>query len=346
MASAAASALVLALPPLAVAFSPPSPAAADARCVGASSASTSISTKTIAWYRNYDDTFFYDVDGQRIAKNKNKNNKADGVVAKKSSAAAQTASSRAAANADRNNRNVIIANGGDYVGGFHMYDVDGDRTSLRSLLDPPAPPLVVALPEIIKSTTATTTTTMPLLQTPEERQASLRAAAKKAASSTATGAQQQRRRQPQRPASPIVSLYTVQDYRAHVLHPPNAEGELLCIVRFKAPWCQTCRTTNVAWERMAAKLSKLSASSPKNKVKFLSVELDGREGTSELRDMLGIEGVPQGVLHHPAQGIVQQRVKMHRSNLSALKRNLERYCTYTRGEDELQSGMLLDGLKE
>ena len=95
---------------------------------------------------------------------------------------------------------------------------------------------------------------------------------------------------------------------------------------------------------MATKLSKQSSST--NRIKFYSVELDGKEETTALKDSLGIEGVPQGILHHPTLGIVEQRIKLHRTNLSKLKKNLERFVTVTRGEDGLQKGMLLDGLRE
>lgn len=295
--------------PSAVAFSPSS--AADTRHGAPASISTTLK------YRNHehDGLHLYDVDGERVALAQTNVKPAH----RTTNGAASSRNSKVKASR-RNNRNSAHAYG------LHLYDVESDRTSLRVLLDPPAAPLIPK-----KNTTAAAARQ---LQTPEDRQASLRAASR----SRSSGAPNRQR------ASPIVSLYTVQDYRDHVLH-SSGENEL-CIVRFKAPWCQTCRTTNVAWERMASKLTKLSSTSPKNKVKFLSVELDGKEGTTALKDELEIEGVPQGVLHHPTLGISERKVKMNRSNLSVLKKNLERYCTFTRGEDGLQSGMLLDGLKE
>jgi len=281
-------------PSLAVAFSPPS--SADAKRVN------SAITSTVLEYRSYDGPQFYDVDGERTA-------------GRRWSAAPAANRAAAAGRRPARRRHIAQSDSG-------LYDVDSDRTTLWTLLDPPAPPFV---PVTKKSAAAA-------LQTPEARQASLRAASKNAASAAAA-----RRRRP----SPIVSLLNVEDYEEHVLHSPNGDNAV-CVVRFKAPWCQTCRTTNVAWERMASRITKLSSAD--RRVKFFSVELDGKEETLALKDRLGIEGVPQGVLHHPARGISERRVKLTRSKLSGLKKNLERYCTYTRGEEGLQSGMLLDGM--
>ena len=254
-------------------------------------------------YKNYDGPHLFDVDGDRIA------------ISETPPVAASPTTSRRI-KAVTTPRDIKVSDKAS-----HLFDVDSDRTSLRTLLDPPAPPFI---PLKKKSEV--------VLQTPEARQAALRSATKENAV-----AQKQ---------SPITSLYTIQDYQDKVLSSSLNNEHELCIIRFKAPWCQTCRTTNVAWERMASRLAKLSSSSPKNKIKFFAVELDGKEETTALKDMLNIEGVPQGVLHHPTLGISEQRVKLHRKNLSTLKKNLERFVTFTRGEDGLQSGMLLDGLKE
>ena len=255
-------------------------------------------------YKNYDGPHLYDVDGERIA-----------ISSETPPVSASPTTSRRI-KAVTTPRDIKVSDKAS-----HLFDVDSDRTSLRTLLDPPAPPFIPLkkISEVV-------------LQTPEARQAALRSATKENAV-----AQKQ---------SPITSLYTIQDYQDKVLSSSLNNEHELCIIRFKAPWCQTCRTTNVAWERMASRLAKLSSSSPKNKIKFFAVELDGKEETTALKDMLNIEGVPQGVLHHPTLGISEQRVKLHRKNLSTLKKNLERFVTFTRGEDGLQSGMLLDGLKE
>ena len=260
-------------------------------------------------YKNYDGPHLYDVDGERIA-----------IVESTTPPVAGSPTTSRRSKAATTPRDIKVSDKAS-----HLFDVDSDRTSLSTLLEPPAPPFI---PLKKKSEV--------VLQTPEARQAALRAVATK---ENAVGQNQQR-------ASPIISLYTIQDYQDKVLSSSLNNEHELCIIRFKAPWCQTCRTTNVAWERMASRLGKLSSSSPKNKIKFFAVELDGKEETTALKDMLNIEGVPQGVLHHPTMGISEQRVKLHRKNLSTLKKNLERFVTFTRGEDGLQSGMLLDGLIE
>jgi len=159
------------------------------------------------------------------------------------------------------------------------------------------------------------------VQTPEARQASLRKPA-------AVNLEK---------SSSIIGLSSIDDYHLHVLQNPHQ----LHIVRFSAPWCQVCRTTNVAWERMASRIKRTSSA-----VQFLSVVVDGDGDVKALRDMLQINKVPMGVVHCPAEGVFGARIDMHRTNLSALKKNLERYLTLTRDEDGLQSGMLLDGLRK
>jgi len=329
-------AAALALPST-LAFSPSSSSAAtDTRLSGGggSAASTTPLINTALDYRIYSDdqTHFYDVERIVIAK-KTRSHVAKSISTSSAASAARTKKKSTRKKIPRNS--IVYSDSG-------LYDVDYDRTSLHTLLDPPAAPLSPLLPKKIQSSTSSTTsasttstsstkteTESTALRTPQARQASLRP---KSSAHTA----------PPTRTSPIQSLHTISDYQTHILHSPN-ENEL-SIIRFKAPWCQTCRTTNVAYERMAFKFSKPSSTSPKNKVKFYQVELDGKEETTALKDLLEIEGVPQGVLHHPLQGIEEQKIKLGRSNLSALKKNLQRYCTYTRGEDGLQGGMLMDGL--
>lgn len=102
----------------------------------------------------------------------------------------------------------------------------------------------------------------------------------------------------------------------------------MSIIRFSAPWCSMCRSTNVAWERMASKITnKMSNTSLNNNVKrihFLAVSIDGKdEATTALKDMLQILQVPQGIIHHPTKGLLGQKVDLHRSNLSSLRKLLE-----------------------
>eukprot|EP00584_Thalassiosira_punctigera_P008441 CAMPEP_0172529388 /NCGR_PEP_ID=MMETSP1067-20121228/3479_1 /TAXON_ID=265564 ORGANISM="Thalassiosira punctigera, Strain Tpunct2005C2" /NCGR_SAMPLE_ID=MMETSP1067 /ASSEMBLY_ACC=CAM_ASM_000444 /LENGTH=303 /DNA_ID=CAMNT_0013313429 /DNA_START=200 /DNA_END=1110 /DNA_ORIENTATION=- len=167
-------------PSLAVAFSPPSPA--DAKL------GNSAMTSTVLEYRSYDGPQFYDVDGERTA-------------GRRWSAAPAANGAASAGRRPARRRHVAQSDSG-------LYDVDSDRTTLWTLLDPPAPPFV---PVTKKSAAAA-------LQTPEARQASLRAASKNAASAAAA-----RRRRP----SPIVSLFNVEDYEEHVLHSPNGDNAVM-----------------------------------------------------------------------------------------------------------------------
>lgn len=127
-----------------------------------------------------------------------------------------------------------------------------------------------------------------------------------------------------------------------MLHNPNH----LCIIRFSAPWCQICKSTQVSWERLAAKISKVNGVAPEDtnnhkRVKFLSVTLDGKnDATTALKNMLHIDRVPLGIVHAPKLGIYGQKIDLKRSNLSALKKQLEAYVS----EDSMEDGTVLSGL--
>ena len=189
---------------------------------------------------------------------------------------------------------------------FATLDVDADRMPLSILLEPPAPPLT------------------------EQLQPNTSSSRRQSSRATSTASRAATR------SSPITQLFNIQDYHQHVLNEPNQ----LCIIRFHAPWCQVCRTTNVSWERMASKIVKMNSS--KRNIKFLSVSLDGKnEEAAELKDMLQIESVPQGVIHYASEGLFGQKVHLNRKNLGVLKKQLESYLTNDMGAD-----MFLYGLKK
>ena len=172
---------------------------------------------------------------------------------------------------------------------YDILDVDGDRTSLRDLLRPPAAPLAPP---------------------PAPRRASRR-------------------------APPVTVLRSIDDYMRHVL----LEPEQLCVVRFSAPWCKVCRATSVSWERTATKLHRMSAEEGAQRIKFLSVSVDGKdEATAALKDILQVERVPQGIIHHPAQGLFGRKVDLDRANLTALRKRLEAYV----GREGAEAGALFD----
>jgi hypothetical protein len=168
-------------------------------------------------------------------------------------------------------------------------------------------------------------------------------------------------------SSPVIELRSVEDYRSRVLGDTDAvdidgrrridEGgdddndvDVVRVIRFSAPWCKACRSTNVAWERMAARIHGASC----GRVKFYSVSIDngvgggrgggvGRDGKNsspiyELKEMLGITRVPVGILHHPTLGISERMVDLDRANMTMLKRTLERYVL-----DGQMGGLDLDG---
>ncbi len=201
---------------------------------------------------------------------------------------------------------------------FTTLDVDADRMPLSILLAPPAAPLTKQGTEQEQKQQEQDST---LNTTPSNSHFRVTSTASRAATRS----------------SPIIQLFSIQDYNKHVL---NSSPNQICIIRFHAPWCQVCRTTNVSWERMASKIVKMNSSN--RNVKFLSVSLDGKnEEVVALKDMLNIEGVPQGVIHHASNGVFGQRVNLNRKNLGVLKKQLESYLTNDMGAD-----MFLYGLKK
>lgn len=146
--------------------------------------------------------------------------------------------------------------------------------------------------------------------------------------------------------SPIIPITNIQDYQKHVLHKPNQ----LCIIRFSAPWCKVCRSTQTAYERLATKVMRLSLkpnssndNSINNKrIQFFTVRLDKNNDNAitKLMHMLQIKKVPQGIIHHPTQCLFGHKVDMNRSNISILKQQLERYLL----EDDIKiDAMMLNG---
>lgn len=185
---------------------------------------------------------------------------------------------------------------------YDILDVDGDRMSLRALLEAPAAPREASsAPE-------------PVQEAPAESTSSSSSSSSRIRA-TSSGSRASRR------APPVTELRSVHDYQRHVLHAPNQ----LSIIRFSAPFCKTCRATAVSWERMAAKIQKSAAETGEH-IKFLSVSVDGKDQqTMALKDLLRVEKVPQGVLHHPARGVLGSKMDLNRANLAALRKRLESY---------------------
>jgi hypothetical protein len=181
-------------------------------------------------------------------------------------------------------------------------------------------------------------------------------------------------RRTMRKTSSIIELHSIEEYRGHVLGElDNDVDDVVRVIRFSAPWCRTCRSTNVAWERMASKVHIASG----GRVKFYSVSIDGgvsgsgggggggrgekeeeeeeEEGVTEedgrnepssspinaLREMLGITRVPVGMVHHPSMGMFGRIINLDRASLGILRRTLEGYVL-----DGRTGGLDLDGPKK
>lgn len=140
-------------------------------------------------------------------------------------------------------------------------------------------------------------------------------------------------------------LRTLQDYSRHVLDEPDQ----LSILRFAGP-SRACRATNDAWEGVASAIRDRRGrdgddARGEKRIRFFSVLLGG-EGeeeaddvaSSSLRDMLQVKRVPQGVVHHPTQGLFGQKIELNRSNLSRLRGRLEKYLEV----DGMESRMALE----
>jgi len=133
-----------------------------------------------------------------------------------------------------------------------------------------------------------------------------------------------------RRTSPVTELRSVGDYQRHVLDATNQ----LSVIRFSSPSCKLCRKTQMSWERMAGKIGRSAG----GRIRFLSVSVDGSDrGTTALKDLLRVERVPSGILHHPAEGIRGSRLDLDRTSLTALRKRLERYV-----EEGARGGLLLD----
>lgn len=97
-------------------------------------------------------------------------------------------------------------------------------------------------------------------------------------------------------------------------------GGIDLICSFIQLFVKVCKATSLAYEGMAKKLKESHSS----RVKFLSVDIDGKEGTNQLKESLNIKSVPMGLIYHPNVGAVGQ-VKLGRANLSELKKRLYRF---------------------
>jgi thiol-disulfide isomerase/thioredoxin len=164
-------------------------------------------------------------------------------------------------------------------------DVDMDRFSLASLLEPPAAPFV-----------------------------------REDNAKTATQSRKQVTSRMIKKSSTITPLASIEDFNQHIL---SSDGNDLKLIRFSAPWCQVCRTTNVAFDRMSSKLAK------GGDVQFYSVLIDSNkpeDAKNLLKDHLEVNAVPTGVLYHPSKGIIG-RVNLNRANMGELKKRLDGYVS-------------------
>jgi len=76
------------------------------------------------------------------------------------------------------------------------------------------------------------------------------------------------------------------------------------------------------------------------KVKFLSINLDGRKKTNDLKELIfelhgiNVDGVPMGMLYYPEGKGIVGKVRLNRKQLSVLKDRVE---TYLEEEGDLTS---------
>mmetsp|Transcript_7637 Transcript_7637/g.13475 ORF Transcript_7637/g.13475 Transcript_7637/m.13475 type:complete len:217 (-) Transcript_7637:449-1099(-) len=135
----------------------------------------------------------------------------------------------------------------------------------------------------------------------------------------------------------VTPIRSIKEYEALELE----EKDELIVIRFHAPWCKVCQTTNISYERYATKLSK--SHSP---IAFYSIQLDGTIDADELKlyflrsHGIDVRGVPMGILRHPKEGHFGT-VKLHRKGLGSMKKMVESYLC---GEVDLT--FLFEGLEK
>lgn len=152
--------------------------------------------------------------------------------------------------------------------------------------------------------------------------------------------------------SPVLSLESAAQFESTIADPQNEDFDKLTILRFHAPWCAVCRTTGVAYERLAVKLAKESATNSNSNananargIRFASVELTPKNPrASELKELFEVEGVPLGVFVR--RGEVVGRVTLNRANLGELKKRLGGFVEGKMEVDGLLDGLMYSGSKE
>jgi len=174
-----------------------------------------------------------------------------------------------------------------------MWEVDADRFSLASLLEPPAAPYIK---QDDHSMAVSSTSSSPSVMPTSSRIAT-------------------------KTSSVITPLYSIQDYNHHILNNTNNNHSKnqLKLIRFTAPWCQVCRSTHVAYERMVSKLSKHNSN---NDIAFYSVSIDSNDPSDSknvLKDYLNVHAVPTCIIHHSPKGAAG-KITLNPSNLNELKK--------------------------
>uniref|UniRef100_A0A7R9Z8N9 Thioredoxin domain-containing protein n=1 Tax=Pseudictyota dubia TaxID=2749911 RepID=A0A7R9Z8N9_9STRA len=107
----------------------------------------------------------------------------------------------------------------------------------------------------------------------------------------------------------VSSVDTLENFETEVL----SEKERMVVVRFHAPWCKTCRSIKVAYERLAA-------ANPE--IKFVDVSLTNKN--PDLRDTMDVKAVPYVHVYHPEAGLVESN-GLDRKRLTTFKRVLASY---------------------
>lgn len=125
-----------------------------------------------------------------------------------------------------------------------------------------------------------------------------------------------RRPRPQqiRPKDLIQHVDTMDEFNSVVLQ-RNDDDDSIVVVRFHSPYCKACQATHVAYDRLVQR-------NAKKNVKFVDVSLTDKNG--DIREKLGIEGVPFAHIYVPDNGLVEE-LPMSRRHMAKFKKTLGWY---------------------
>jgi len=106
------------------------------------------------------------------------------------------------------------------------------------------------------------------------------------------------------------TIDNIQDYKSVVVD----EEDKIVVVRFHASWCRSCKTSEMAFKRIANEYP--------SDVKFVQVPLT--KDTAYLQEGLGVPSIPFAHIYHPNAGLVEE-LKISKPHLKVFSDSLNSY---------------------